>query len=96
MVGFSGALLANLINNIPAYLALEPAADSALGAMALLIGVNAGPVITPWASLATLLWADQARRQGVRINWRIFILAGLVLAPLGVGLGVLGVLVQQG
>jgi len=96
VLGFSGALLANLINNIPAYLALEPAADSALGAMALLIGVNAGPVITPWASLATLLWADQARRQGVRINWRIFILAGLVLAPLGVGLGVLGVLVQQG
>ena len=26
--------------------------------MALLVGVGAAPLATPWASLATLLWAD--------------------------------------
>lgn len=51
------------MNNLPAYLALEPGARTAGELMALIIGVNAGPIITPWGSLATLLWADQLRRQ---------------------------------
>ncbi len=94
VLAFAGGVLANLINNIPAYLALEPAAGSTQGLLALLIGVNAGPIITPWASLATLLWADQARRQGVTVPWRTFILLGLVLGPVAVVLGVLGLMVQ--
>ncbi|AGF71736.1 SLC13 family permease [Corynebacterium halotolerans] len=93
-IALAGGVLANLINNIPAYLALEPAADSARSLLTLLIGVNAAPIITPWASLATLLWADQARRQGVEVRWRTFILLGLVIAPVAVGLGVLAVLVS--
>ena len=52
-----GAGLANVVNNLPAYLIIEPAvADSSTRLMALLVGVNAGPLVTPWASLATLLW----------------------------------------
>ncbi len=81
----AGALAANLVNNLPAYLLLEPAADSAQHLAALLIGVNAGPVITPWASLATLLWADQLRRAGVGVPWRRFVLLGVPLALLAVG-----------
>lgn len=92
VLALAGGALANLINNIPAYLALEPAADSARGLLALLIGVNAAPIITPWASLATLLWADQARRQGVQVQWRTFILLGLLIAPIAVGVGVLAML----
>lgn len=80
-LAFAGALLSNVGNNIPAYLALEPAAATSSDLMALLIGVNAGPVITPWASLATLLWADQSRRHGVEIRWSTFMFAGLVIAP---------------
>lgn len=53
--------------------------------MALLIGVNAGPIVTPWASLATLLWAHQARQQGAQVSWRMFVVGGLVLAPVAVG-----------
>lgn len=93
LLAFAGGAVANLINNIPAYLALEPAADSARGLLALLIGVNAAPIITPWASLATLLWADQARRQNVEIRWRTFILLGLAIAPVAVAAGTLALLV---
>ncbi|MCF4006046.1 arsenic transporter [Corynebacterium uropygiale] len=91
LLGGVGALAANLINNIPAYLALEPAASSPEALMALLIGVNAGPVVSPWASLATLLWADQMKRRGVPIGWGLFAALGVPLCLLGVG-GALGVL----
>jgi len=83
-LAFAGALLSNAGNNIPAYLALEPAAATPSDLMALLIGVNAGPIVTPWASLATLLWADQSRRHGVEIRWSTFMFAGLVIAPLAI------------
>lgn len=83
-IAAAGALLANGINNLPAFLALEPAAGGPAGVMALLIGVNAGPLVTPWASLATLLWADQLKRAGAAVPWRHFILWGLVLAPVAV------------
>ena len=83
-IAAAGALAANGINNLPAFLALEPAAGGQDGVMALLIGVNAGPLVTPWASLATLLWADQLKRAGAAVPWRHFILWGLVLAPVAV------------
>ncbi|MFJ9852259.1 SLC13 family permease [Streptomyces sp. NPDC101150] len=52
------ALLANLINNLPAVLALLPvaAASGAGPVLAVLIGVNVGPNLTYVGSLATLLW----------------------------------------
>lgn len=84
----AGMGAANLINNIPAYFILEPAAVDPSGALALLVGVNAGAVITPWASLATLLWADQLRRAGQTVPWSRFMGAGLVLAPAAVAAAV--------
>ena len=83
-IAAAGALAANGINNLPAFLALEPAAGGQDGVMALLIGVNAGPLVTPWASLATLLWADQLKRAGAAVPWSHFILWGAVLAPAAV------------
>ena len=80
-----GAAGSNLIGNLPAYLALEPAVGAAPDRLAaLLVGVNVGPVITPWASLATLLWASRCRAAGVEVDWRGFVLRGLVLAPVAV------------
>ena len=77
-----GALAANLVDNLPAYLALEPTATgSPFRLAALLIGVNAGPLVTPWASLATILWAARCRSAGVSVSWRRFALRGLVLVP---------------
>ena len=76
-----GALGANAVDNLPSYLALEPAADSPLRLAALLVGVNAGPLVTPWASLATLLWAARCRSAGVGVSWGRFALRGLLLVP---------------
>ncbi|MGI3786159.1 MAG: SLC13 family permease [Janthinobacterium lividum] len=77
-----GALGANLLDNLPAYLALEPVAlDHPVRLVALLVGVDAGPLITPWASLATVLWAARCRSAGVEVSWGTFALRGLVLVP---------------
>jgi arsenical pump membrane protein len=55
-----GGLLANIMNNIPATLALLPlVAASPLSVLAVLIGVNVGPNLTFVGSLATLLWRRQ-------------------------------------
>ncbi len=84
-----GMLGANVVNNLPAYLALESAAGSPVRLAALLIGVNAGPLITPWASLATLLWHERLHAVGVDVPWKRYILWGLVVAPVTVALAVL-------
>ncbi|GAA3966063.1 ArsB/NhaD family transporter [Gordonia caeni] len=86
-----GAATSNVVNNIPAFLALEHGVDTPGGMLALLVGVNAGPIIIPWASLATLLWHDQLRRSGASVSWRSFIAAGCVLAPVAVVLPVLAI-----
>jgi arsenical pump membrane protein len=78
----AGAASANLINTLPAYVAGEavvPKAnpDQLLG---LLIGTNVGPVILPWASLATLLWLERCRAAGVAIDWPRFLRTGTITA----------------
>jgi arsenical pump membrane protein len=87
-----GAVSANVVNNLPAYLALESVARTEPDRlMALLVGVNVGPLVTPWASLATLLWAQRCRTAGVVMGrWSLAVqglacaaVAGaLALAPL--------------
>ncbi|WP_439593330.1 SLC13 family permease [Microbacterium sp.] len=93
----TGMLGANAINNLPAYLALESVASSSPERIAaLLIGVNAGPLITPWASLATLLWHARLTALGVAMPWKRFVLLGLVAAPLTVGLSVVSLWLVRG
>jgi Na+/H+ antiporter NhaD/arsenite permease-like protein len=92
-VAGAGLVGANAVNNLPAYLALEPVARHPLQLMALLIGVNAGPLITPWASLATLLWHSRLHRLGVEVPWGRYMLIGLVVAPVTVLLATLALAV---
>ncbi|MEU1467752.1 SLC13 family permease [Streptomyces sp. NPDC005761] len=77
-----GAGLSNVLNNLPAYVAGEAVipVDNHHQLLALLIGVNAGSVVTPWGSLATLLWFERCRWQGTRIGVGRFVLTGLVLS----------------
>jgi len=78
----SGAVGANLVNNLPAYVALEPvAAASPDRLLALLIGANLGPLVTVWASLATLLWRERCRARGLQIKAGGFALAGVLGVP---------------
>ena len=66
---FVGAAASNLVNNLPAYVALEPvAASSPDRLLSLLIGTNLGPLVTLWGSLATLLWRDRCRSGGLEVG----------------------------
>ncbi|MBM7775574.1 arsenical pump membrane protein [Actinokineospora baliensis] len=82
----TGALLSNLVNNLPAYVAGESVVP--LGnhnqLLALLVGTNVGPIVTPWASLATLLWYERCVSAGVRVPMRRFVWtsAGLAVTAL--------------
>ncbi|MFF8601302.1 SLC13 family permease [Streptomyces sp. NPDC015232] len=77
------ALLANLINNLPAVLALAPlAAPSGPGAvLAVLLGVNIGPNLGYAGSLATLLWRRIAHAHGQQVELREFTRLGLLTTP---------------
>jgi arsenical pump membrane protein len=89
VLGGAGGVASNAIDNLPAYLVLEPAAGhEALRYAALLVGVNAGCLITPWASLATLLWHARLHAEGIEFSWGRYMLLGCVVAPLTVIAGV--------
>jgi arsenical pump membrane protein len=68
LLGATGvaAVLANLVNNLPALLVLLPAsaATGPATVLAVLIGVNAGPNLTYTGSLATLLWRRVLHERG--------------------------------
>nr|WP_236047440.1 SLC13 family permease [Streptacidiphilus fuscans] len=77
-----GGGLSNVLNNLPVYLAGESVVPTGnhLQLLGLLVGTNVGPVITPWASLAILLWFERCRAFGVRVPLRTFMLTGTALA----------------
>ena len=77
------AVLANLINNLPAVLLLLPAAAAAGPGvvLAVLIGVNAGPNLTYVGSLATLLWRRVLRQRGEELPTSEFLRLGVVTVP---------------
>ncbi|MEU6571375.1 SLC13 family permease [Streptomyces parvulus] len=76
-------VLANVVNNLPAVLALLPLAAPAGPAhvLAVLIGVNLGPNLTYVGSLATLLWRRILHRHGIEVDLARFTLLGLLTVP---------------
>ncbi|APU14747.1 ArsB/NhaD family transporter [Actinoalloteichus fjordicus] len=91
----TGAGLSNVINNLPAYAAGEAVVPPANGdqLLALLIGTNVGAVVTPWASLATLLCLESCRANGLVVPLRRFVRTGLVLAVLALAASVAALLI---
>jgi arsenical pump membrane protein len=77
------AALANLINNLPAVLALLPiAATGGSGpVLAVLIGVNIGPNLTYVGSLATLLWRRVLHEHHTEPGLGHFTRLGLLTVP---------------
>jgi arsenical pump membrane protein len=90
----AGAGLSNMVNNLPAYVAGEAAVAPANGnqLLALLIGTNVGPIITPWASLATLLCLESCRLHGLRVSLPRFVLTGLGLVVVALAASVTALL----
>lgn len=77
------AVLANLINNLPAVLVLLPltAAAGHGAVLAVLLGVNIGPNLTYAGSLATLLWRRIVQRDGQEVRLGEFTRLGLLATP---------------
>jgi len=77
------AVLANLINNLPAVLVLLPltAAAGPGAVLAVLLGVNIGPNLTYAGSLATLLWRRIAHRHAHDVELGEFTRLGLLSVP---------------
>lgn len=77
------AVLANLVNNLPAVLALLPiAAAGGPGlVLAVLLGVNIGPNLSYVGSLATLLWRRVLRERGAETSVAEFTRLGLLTTP---------------
>lgn len=77
------ALASNAVNNLPAFLALDPATSGEpLRIAAVLIGSGVAPLLTPWGSLATVLWWQRCRQALLDVPAWTIVRQGLVLAPL--------------
>ena len=85
LLGIAGisALLANLVNNLPAILVVGPvaAASGNAAVAAALLGVNIGPNLTYTGSLATLLWRRLLRAEDVDVNLGEFLRLGVLTVP---------------
>jgi arsenical pump membrane protein len=77
------AVLANLVNNLPAILILAPTLASAghSPVLAALVGVNVGPNLTYVGSLATLLWRRILRAEDSDVNLSEFFRLGVATVP---------------
>ena len=87
-MAFGTALGANLVNNIPiigtaiGLLAnATPTAREPL-ALAAVLGANLGSTVTPFGSLATMLWLTLIRRKGESLSTLRYMQVGIITAPL--------------
>lgn len=94
LLGFAAvaAILANLVNNLPAVLVLLPlvAASGPAAVLAVLIGVNVGPNLSYVGSLSNLLWRNVVHQYGLTARFREFSRVGLCTVPLTLVAAVLG------
>ncbi|WP_075017180.1 SLC13 family permease [Actinacidiphila rubida] len=91
------ALLANLINNLPAVLVLLPltAPHGSVAVLAVLLGVNIGPNLTYAGSLATLLWRRIVREHETDVDLGEFTRLGLLAVPAALLVAVLALWVSS-
>ena len=82
--GFTSAILSAFMNNMPTIMvmdiALKDIANSSM-VYANIIGCNLGPKMTPFGSLATLLWLHTLNQKGVKIGFWQYSKFGLIVTP---------------
>lgn len=82
--GYIAAILSAIMNNMPTVMimdiALVDVPNQAL-AYANIIGCNLGPKMTPFGSLATLLWLHVLANKGVKIGFWEYSKFGLIVTP---------------
>jgi arsenical pump membrane protein len=83
LVAAISAVLANLVNNLPATLVLVPVAavSGPAPVLAVLIGVNVGPNLTYVGSLATLLWRRVLHVEDTDVELGEFVRLGALTVP---------------
>jgi arsenical pump membrane protein len=88
----AAAVGASVANNLPStlfdLLLLQRAGGGLPHALALVLGNDIGPKLTPIGSLATLIWFDALRRRGVAVPWREYLRSGWILTPVALGAAV--------
>ncbi len=82
--GFLAAILSAVMNNMPTIMIMDIAlVDIGNEAMiyANIVGCNLGPKMTPFGSLATLLWLHTLEKKGVSISFWSYSKFGLIVTP---------------
>ncbi|MGI8506363.1 MAG: SLC13 family permease, partial [Solirubrobacteraceae bacterium] len=83
VIAVLSAVLANLLNNLPATLIIVPvvAASGSGAVLAMLVGVNVGPNLTYVGSLATLLWRRVMHAHEEQVQVGEFLRLGALTVP---------------
>ena len=80
--GFVSAFFSAVMNNMPTIMIMDIATTNMSHlAYANIVGANLGPKMTPFGSLATLLWLHVLQNKGVKIDLWHYTKFGLIVTP---------------